>query len=91
MSAVYSGRQGPSYEEEDLSAMYRQAVNSLHTEDADPGGARTPVATNVAPMIPRDSAQYDPAAIGTPTDHLCLANSISEYILLKFFSCIQQT
>jgi hypothetical protein len=78
MSAVYSGRQGPSYEEEELSAMYHQAMNSLHAEDADPGGARTPVATQITPMIPRDSTQYDLAATGTPMHHLCLAYSISD-------------
>jgi hypothetical protein len=90
MSAVYSGRQRPSYEEEELSAMYLQAMNALHDEDADPGGARTPIAIHSAPIIPRDSTQYDAAGIGTPVHRLCLSNWISNSCS-KLFSCIQQT
>lgn len=71
MSAVYSGRQQPSYEDEELSAMYRQAMSSLQEEEGDPNGVRTPVGTYNTPGVPRDNTPYGTVDPGALTHHRC--------------------
>lgn len=67
MSAVYPGRQQPSYEGDDISALYMQAMNSLQSEDSEPGrtrGAAAPPATASRPDLTTSVATYDNNNLG---------------------------
>jgi hypothetical protein len=67
MSAVYHGRQRPSHEGDDISALYMQAMNSLEDEELDPSRARAPQgapATASRPDLTTPAGGYDNNNLG---------------------------
>lgn len=75
MSTVYTGPQGPSYETDELLALYDRAMDSLHAEDPNHSGSRTPVVATNSPVIQRDTSPYDPPSQGAPFSPLSLADA----------------
>jgi hypothetical protein len=65
MSALYSGRQGPtyedrpSYENDEIGLLYREAMHSLHNEGHDGHGANAPPQGNAYSHPNSSNMQYD--------------------------------
>lgn len=58
MSAPYGGQSRSSYDNDDITSLYLQAVDTFHNEEQELNGTRTPVGTS-APAGTRDQGHYE--------------------------------